>query len=54
MVHDSSFPRNSKIEDTVNCIDKFDMDLTMVYFGEPVTIYFEAILFHLFNSIYYN
>ena len=54
MVHDSSFPRNLKIEETVNWIDKFDMDLTVFYFGEPVTIYFEAILFHLFNSINYN
>ena len=54
MVYDSSFPRNLKIEETVNWIDKFDMDLTVFYFGEPVTIYFEAILFHLFNSIDYN
>ena len=54
MVYDSSFPRNLKIEETVNWIDKFDMDLTVFYFGEPVTIYLEAILFHLFNSIHYN
>ena len=37
MTYDGTYPNRVKIEDVVNWIDKFQMELTFLYFDEPVS-----------------